>query len=244
MNMHLKPLIAFITAFAAMGPVACTTSTPSATRSGAAIPTADASRHFDAILRKYVKGDHFSYGALRANAADMAAFKAFLAWQGQADLKTMSREDQIAFYINAYNSCCIKMVVDHYPVHSPKDIPGFFDKIKHPVAGESLTVTGMEYDRLIANYKDMRAHFAVVCADRGCLPLKSSAWKGSSLDSDLEKAARQFVKDERHFKADPAKGEVQISKIFEWYGPKFTKDPVRPAAKPELFFASLAQRPE
>jgi Protein of unknown function, DUF547 len=215
--------------------MACKTSTPPASHSTAAITASDASGHWDALLRKYVKGDHFSYGALLANPADRAAFNAFLAWQGRADLKSLSREQQIAFYINAYNSCCIKMVLDHYPVHSPKDIPGFFDKIKHPVAGESLTVSGIEYDRLIANYKDMRAHFAVVCADRGCLPLKSSAWTGASLNSDLEGAANQFVKDARHFKADPAKGEIQISKIFEWYGPKFTKDPLRPAAKPELF---------
>jgi hypothetical protein len=75
----------------------------------------------------------------------------------------------------------------------------------------------------------------VVCSDRGCQPLKPGAYTGASLDKDLEAAARKFVSDERYFKADPEKKEVQISKIFEWYGEKFTQDPDRPAAKPELY---------
>lgn len=180
---------------------------------------------FDVILQKYVHGDYFKYKELKANSNDLARFERFLKWQASADLKKMSREDQIAFYINAYNSCCIKAVLDRYPVHSPMDIDGFFDKLEFMVAGEYLTISGIEYDRLIANYLDMRAHFAVVCADRGCLPLKAGAYTGKNLETDLEGAAKKFVGDERHFKVDHEKKEVQISKIFEWYGEKFLKDP-------------------
>ncbi|MFT5523508.1 MAG: hypothetical protein ACI9G1_001151 [Pirellulaceae bacterium] len=192
---------------------------------------------FDFILKKYVQGDFFQYGKLKKNPEDLAAFNRFLKWQAKADVKSMSREEQIAFYINAYNSCCIKAIVDNYPVHTPKDVEGFFDKLKYEVAGEKLTVSEIEYDRLIANYQDMRAHFAVVCADRGCLPLKAGAYVGESLDQDLEAAAKKFVSDERHFKVDKEGKEIQISKIFEWYGPKFLKDPTRPVKgdKPELY---------
>jgi Protein of unknown function, DUF547 len=190
---------------------------------------------YDMILEKYVKDGKFAYADLLANKADMAAFNKFMDWQAKADVKAMTREEQIAFYINAYNSTCIKAILDHYPVHSPNDVPGFFDKLKFKVGGEDLTISGIEYDRLIANYKDMRAHFAVVCADRGCQPLKPSAWTGAALNDDLEAAAKQFVSDKKYFSADKEKGEIQISKIFEWYGEKFTKDPERPAAKPELF---------
>lgn len=192
---------------------------------------------YDVILRKYVKDDYFQYGKLKNNKEDLARFERFMHWQAKVDVKTMSRADQIAFYINAYNSCCIKAILDNYPVHTPKDVEGFFDKLRFHVAGESLTVSEIEYDRLIANYKDMRAHFAVVCADRGCLPLKPSAYAGSSLEKDLESAAERFVADERHFKVDEESGEVRVSKIFEWYGPKFLNDPNRPVKgnKPELY---------
>ncbi len=194
---------------------------------------------YDAILKKYVKGDYFDYKGLKNNPQDMARFDAFLNWQAKADVSQMPREEQIAFYINAYNSCCIKAILDNYPVHTPKDVDGFFDKLKFEVAGEKLTVSEIEYDRLIANYKDMRAHFAVVCADRGCLPLKAGAYSGKSLDDDLDSAAKKFVSDARHFSVDSDKGEVQISKIFEWYGPKFLNDPERPvkADRPEVYLA-------
>ena len=75
----------------------------------------------------------------------------------------------------------------------------------------------------------------MVCADRGCLPLRGVAWNGKTLSADLETVCKQFVKDERQFKVDHEKKEIWISKLFEWYGEKFTKDPLRPAAKPELF---------
>jgi len=190
---------------------------------------------FDTILKKYVQDGKFGYGKLKANKADLALFKKFMDWQAKADVKAMSQEDQIAFYINAYNSCCIQAILDHYPVHTPNDVPGFFDNLQFKVGGEELTISAIEYDRLIANYKDMRAHFAVVCADRGCQPLKPGAWTGASLNDDLEAAAKKFVGDKKYFAVDKEKNEIQISKIFEWYGEKFTKDPKRPAAKPELF---------
>lgn len=192
---------------------------------------------YDFILKKYVKDDYFQYGELKKNREDLARFEKFMQWQAKTNIKSMSRNEQIAFYINAYNSCSIKAILDNYPVHSPKDVDGFFDKLKFQVAGEELTISEIEYDRLIANYKDMRAHFAVVCADRGCLALKAGAYSGKSLDADLEAAAQRFVGDERHFKVDKKSGEIQISKIFEWYGLKFLDDPTRTVKgdKPELY---------
>lgn len=194
---------------------------------------------YDAILKKYVQGDFFDYAGLKNDPADLARFDAFLRWQAGADLSQMGREQKIAFYINAYNACCIKAVLDHYPVDSPKQIEGFFDGLKFTVAGEELTISEIEYDRLIADYKDMRAHFAVVCADRGCLPLKPAAYTGETLNEDLESAAKRFVGDKRRFQVDTANQQVRISKIFDWYGEKFLKDPERPVTeeRPELYLA-------
>jgi len=192
---------------------------------------------YDAILKKYVEGEFFNYGKLKANADDLKKFEGFLRWQAQADLTPMTREEQIAFYINAYNACCIKGILDHYPVKSPKDIPGFFDQLKFVVAGETLTINQIEYDRLIAKYKDMRAHFAVNCTDRSCLPLKPGAYTGKSLDEELDADGVRFTKSGKHFRFDHEKKILYVSKIFDWYGKKFANDETRPVAegKPELF---------
>ncbi|MEZ4871218.1 MAG: DUF547 domain-containing protein [Bdellovibrionales bacterium] len=37
-----------------------------------------------------------------------------------------SEEQQLAFLVNAYNSFTIKLILDHYPVESIKDIGSFF----------------------------------------------------------------------------------------------------------------------
>lgn len=192
---------------------------------------------FDAILKKYVDSDYFNYAGLKSSPADIKRFESFLRWQGEADLSSMPREDQIAFYINAYNACCIKAILDHYPVKTPNEIPGFFDELKFAVAGEPLTINQIEYDRLIARYRDMRAHFAVVCSDRSCLPLKRGAYTGSILNSELNGAAKRFVNSSQHFRVDQENKVVYVSKIFDWYGKKFLKDEKRPVAdgRAELF---------
>ena len=243
---HRSPWILFATCLLALATTSVSVAADKSTRRAAAEQQPSGGpQDFDAILKKYVDGEYFNYKELKANKKDLARFERFMEWQANAKVKSMSREDQIAFYINAYNSCSIKAVLDHYPVHTPLDVAGFFDKLKFKVGGEMLKLGGsdgdsMEYDRLISNYKDMRAHFAVVCADRGCMSLKPGAYTGKTLDRDLEAAAKRFIGDERHFKVDKEKKEVHISKIFEWYGPKFLKDPLRPVPKekPELYLLS------
>lgn len=192
---------------------------------------------FDTILRKYVNGDYFDYGKLKENTEDSRRFDRFLAWQGQADLSAMSHPEQIAFYINAYNACCIKGILDHYPVKTPQDIAGFFDQLKFEVAGESLTINQIESDRLIAKYRDMRAHFAIVCSDRSCLPLKPGAYNGGELDAALEGTAKRFVASPKHFRVDRDKKVVYVSKIFDWHGKNFLDDEKRAVTenRPELY---------
>ena len=178
----------------------------------------------------------------KANAEDMARFDAFMKWQGDADVKSMSQEEKVAFYCNAYNAICMKVCLDHYPLHSPLDVDGFFDKEKNKfkVAGEDLSCSGVEYDRLVP-LGDMRAHFAIVCSDRGCPPLWNAAYTGAGIDQELEAASRRFVADKRNLVVDKAKKEVQISKLFEWYGKDFTADAKRPAGKPELYLLNWAE---
>ena len=223
------------------GPIAVVVASPAVPTSRAEAPAGPAL--WDELLRTYVEGDYVRYADWKAHPADLRKLDRFLAWQAEADVDAMPRADRIAFWINAYNSLNVKMILDHYPVHAPIDIPGYFDKIQHRVAGRSMTVSEAEYEHLIAEHKDMRAHFAVVCSDRGCLPLRGQAWTGATLDADLDAAARRFVADERHFKVDHDKRVIHISKIFEWYGEKFTKDPTRPAAKPELFLRPWVDAP-
>ena len=82
-----------------------------------------------------------------------------------------NKEAQKAFYMNAYNLLLIKEIVGHYPIQSPMDIPGLFDKKKHLIAGQSLTLNELEREVLLKDFFDPRLHFALVCGANGCPPL-------------------------------------------------------------------------
>ena len=60
-----------------------------------------------------------------------------------------SREQQMAFWVNAYNAFVLQTVVDNYPIrgrasnypsNSVRQIPGVFDKTPRTVAGRTLTL--------------------------------------------------------------------------------------------------------
>lgn len=233
----------FIIAILGMGVVMWTGCLDSAKLEIAPYPTGGP-EDFDFILKKYVVGEYFDYAGLHANPKHQLRLESFLKWQADADLSEMSREEQIAFYVNAYNSSNIKAILDYYPVHSPADIPGFFDRLTFRVAGEDLTINEIEYQRLIPRYRDMRTHFAVVCADRGSFPLRPAIWTGETLDQDLEEVTRRFARDERYFKVDLEKKEVWVSKLLDWYGEDFIRDPLRPARRPELYLVPYLEPAE
>src|SRR5690349_10504497 len=92
----MKTLIPLLTIAAAMFAAGCGSSSTS--RSAVAEAAAVGSpADYDALLHKYVKGEFVDYAGWKADAADMARFDAFLRWQGDADVKSMSTDEKIAF---------------------------------------------------------------------------------------------------------------------------------------------------
>lgn len=131
------------------------------------------------------------------------------------DLSDKAPTVQKAFWINAYNLLVIKAVVDKYPILSPKDVPGFFDRQLRAVAGEKMTLNELEKEKLLAAYADPRIHFALVCAARGCPPLLAEAYLPQKLAEQLEQATRQTLNDPQFIQRE---GEVvKVSQIFRWY---------------------------
>ncbi|MGB3586410.1 MAG: DUF547 domain-containing protein, partial [Tunicatimonas sp.] len=135
-----------------------------------------------------------------------------------------SDAEKKAFYINAYNIVTIYQIIQIYPVKSPMNINGFFDKNKHQVAGKSLTLNQLEKERLLKDHFDARAHFVLVCAAMSCPPLASFAYQADQLDQQLEERTRQALNSPEFIRVDKSKKKVHISKIFDWYKGDFTKN--------------------
>ena len=126
-----------------------------------------------------------------------------------------------SFYTNTYNILVIKQVIDVYPIYGPLKVNGFFDKIKHDVAGEALTLNQVEKDKNIYVTKDERLHFALVCGAKGCPPLANYAFTPERIEEQLNERTKVALSDENFIRLN--KKNVGVSQIFNWYADDFQK---------------------
>lgn len=173
----------------------------------------------EAFFKKYVRGGFVNYAQLKANQGDIEARYQDI---NAAKLDGLSMQVKKAFYINAYNLIVIYWIVKHYPLKSPLDDSGFFDKVKHRVAGEEMTLNVLEIKKLLQPYQDPRIHFALSCAAKSCPPLADFAFTPQNLEQALTARTTKSVNDDTWLMVDDKTRSVKLSKIFEWYNKDFT----------------------
>jgi hypothetical protein len=138
-----------------------------------------------------------------------------------------NKAQQLAFLINAYNAFTVKLILDHYPVESIKDIGSFFRsawKIRFfRLFGEERYLDYIEHDliRGSGGFNEPRIHFAVVCASIGCPKLHKQAFTEHNLERLLELGATTFLSDKSRNRYDAAEKTLYLSPIFKWYGEDF-----------------------
>ncbi|HMB90980.1 MAG TPA: DUF547 domain-containing protein [Rhodothermales bacterium] len=191
---------------------------------------------FDEVLSTYVAEDGLvDYEGLKQS----DALTPYLEALAVTDPSELSEQEQIAFWINAYNALTLKLIVDNYPTEgilrlSPRGIKGLdflIPKVNTPfkvevgyVGGEKQTPDNMEHGILRVNYDEPRIHFALVCAAMSCPPLRNEAYTGARLNEQLDDQGRTFLHD-RSKNAIPLDATtIQISKIFDWFEGDFAED--------------------
>ncbi len=140
------------------------------------------------------------------------------------NLDGTSQDHKTAFYINAYNTLVIKQITDNYPVNSPMDIKGFFKVKTFNVAGETLTLDGIEFTKLIGPTGDPRIHFALGCGARSCPFLYDNAFYPEKLQEQLEFRAELIIDRPNYVFVDEKNNKVVLNKIFDWYSDQFISD--------------------
>lgn len=145
--------------------------------------------------------------------------------------KTWSKEERLAFWINAYNAFTIKLILKHYPVESIKDIGPEIQitRINTPwqieffsIGGTQMNLDNIEHGIIREKFNDPRIHFALVCAARSCPSLRNEAYTASELDEQLNDQGRKFLANAFKNKISPDK--LQLSMYFKWYKGDFTQD--------------------
>ena len=177
---------------------------------------------WDGLLHRYVRAGFVDYEGMQR---ERDVLDRYLASRNEVSrLQIVPHEMELADWINTYNACVVKGVLDHYPLKSVKDVKGFFDHIRYRVNGEPpLTLNDIE--RRGRMLRDWRMHFAVVCASSSCPPLRSEAYVPERLNDQLAEQARQFLNDpQKGLRLEPRQETLWVSKIFQWYTKDFIPD--------------------
>jgi hypothetical protein len=171
------------------------------------------------ILRTYTTADGgFRYAALHAHAEHRALLDTYVHAIGTADPSRWTRDEQLAFYLDAYNALTVHAVIARWPLRSVMDVPGFFDRVEHRVAGRAMTLNHLENEVIRARFSEPRIHFAVNCASASCPPLHREPFTGQrDLDATLDRLTRAFVRRSTRVSDDT----VRVSKLFEWFAGDF-----------------------
>ena len=173
----------------------------------------------DSFMKNYVNDGRVSYVNVKKNLDEITSLYEAI---GNMDLGNADANTKKAFYLNAYNLIVIYQVSKFYPLKSPLDQSGFFDQVRHKVAGENITLNELEIKKIILGYKDPRIHFALACAAVSCPKLASFAYRPNILDQQLEGRTRLAINDPSFIRIQTSDGTVNISEIFKWYSRDFT----------------------
>lgn len=186
-------------------------------------------RPFDEMLDIYVRDGFVYYQALRSDRGKLDRYVASLNGAEAIKQAQGSRDEQKAFWLNAYNALVLRTVIDHFPIkgRSPdyppvslRQVPGAFEKPVHRVAGKTFSLDGIEKD-ILSTLGDARVFLALGRGAYGGGRLRSEAFDAPTIDQQLDGVAAEAVTRREVVHIDIAANTVTMSPIFSWREPFF-----------------------
>lgn len=186
---------------------------------------------WDKFLKTYIPAsstdgiNRLAYG--KVTPADRQALNAYVERLAQTAVSRLNRAEQQAYWTNLYNALTVKVILDHYPVKSIRDIkisPGLFaagpwGKKLIKVEGEEIALDDIEHRILRPIWRDPRVHYAVNCASIGCPNLARDAYTPANMNKLLDDGAKAYVNHPRGLRVDGNK--VITSSIYDWFQEDF-----------------------
>ncbi len=136
--------------------------------------------------------------------------------------KFNDKDQKKAMLINYYNLGTIKILADNYPVSSPQEISGFYDKKILMYSGIQISLNDLENNFIRKEYNDPRVHFVLVCGALGCPPITNFAYEAVKLNEQMNQQTKLALNNEEFITINGK--TVLLSEIFKWYNEDFLKD--------------------
>lgn len=187
-------------------------------------------QYWDELLGAHVHKGLVDYAGMRRDRGKLDAYLQVLA---STNVKKLDRNEALAFYINAYNSCAVSLILDNSRdgrlPDSIKDTGSLFSspwskKICN-IGGKKMSLDDLEHGIIRPQFQDNRIHFAVNCASMSCPQLLGKAYLPSIVQQQLDQVTRHFLANEKkNYLRD---NTLSVSRIFKWYKEDFPGGPVR-----------------
>jgi len=182
---------------------------------------------------------------------DRQALNRYVDALGETPVSTLNRQEQFAFWVNLYNALTVKLVLDHYPVESIREIEFGRSFVPSFLVGDGpwgqelvtveaipLSLDNIEQRILRPLFHEPRVHYVLNRAAVGSPDLMLTPLDPTHMEDQLNAAAARFVNSERGVQVDG--NRAGVSSIYTWFREDFggSQDAVlihlRNYADPEL----------
>ncbi|XP_058096651.1 uncharacterized protein LOC131242188 [Magnolia sinica] len=198
-----------------------------------------------AMFEAYVSDDgrHVDYQSIRAT-EEFARYLRIIEELQRVDLKDLSREEKLAFFINLYNMMAIHAILTWGCPTGALERRKLLGDFKYVIGGCTYSLSAIQNGILRGNQRppynltkpfgvrDMRSkialpytepliHFALVCGTRSGPALR--CYSPGNIDKELMEAARDFLRN-GGFVVDMEAKAASVNKILKWYSADFGKN--------------------
>lgn len=182
------------------------------------------------LSRYYDPAKGMDYKALKAR--EQGTLNGLRQRMAQVNVGSLTRPEQLAYWINLYNISVVAIVTGKYPVASIRDIStdpvirlNVFKKDYVPFGGGSMSLNDIENEKIRDGFKDPRIHFAINCAAVSCPPIRPEPFTGAQLGAQLDDQTRRFLNGPNgaRFKMKGDSLTIHTTKIMDWFGEDFDK---------------------
>jgi len=175
---------------------------------------------WNTILKKHASSDgNVNYKALKSDSSKLIAYINLLSKNTPS--KSWSKEEKLAYWINAYNSLTVDLIIRNYPIKSIKDIKNPWKQRLWDFGDKNYNLDEIEHE-ILRNMDEPRIHFAIVCASYSCPKLQNEAFTADGLEAQLTNATKEFLADTN--RNEISEKSIKISKIFDWFSKDFTQN--------------------
>jgi len=175
---------------------------------------------WDGLLQKYISAEgNVNYSAFRNERNILQAYIVSLGENMPAE--NWTKEDKLAYWMNAYNAMTVDLILRNYPLASIKDIKDPWNQRLWKLGEKWYNLDEIEH-KILRKMGDPRIHFGINCASFSCPTIGPRAFTAQLVDEQLDWLAKNFINDTQ--RNTITENSVEISKIFSWFAKDFKEE--------------------